>query len=192
MKTIVFTLFLVHSSSAIFNIFNFKCPECGCKRDFKYDLDVTLKRGETVCEKKIPIKEGWKLEEDRFECIEEKAFKQFNHLIQDTNENPTFNLTTGDSRIPTKGKYHCCLYAKCVKDEECTVTLTKNGGDEDLLKVVSPNGNRENKCDTLELDDKDRIQVNLISIGNVDACLDTDEKDNNRLTCKLEKKLGDV
>jgi len=186
MKTIVFTLFLFHSSSA----FNW-CPHCVCRSDYKYDLEVALKRGETVCEKKIPIK-GWKLEKDRFECSEETISGGRLHRIQDTNQNPTFSLTTGDSRIPTKGRYHCCLYAKCVKDEDCTVTLTKNGVDEDLLLVVSENGNRENKCDTMELDDTDRIQVNLISFGNVDACLDTDEKDNNRLTCKLEKKLGDV
>jgi len=178
MKTIVFTLFLVHSSWA------------DCKKDFKYDLDVKLKRGERVCEKKIPIK-GWKLEDDHFYCMDEDGFGNLRPLNQDTNQNPTFNLTTGDSRIPTKGRYHCCLYAKCVKDEDCTVTLTKNGVDEDLLLVVSGNGNRANKCDTMELDDTDRIQVNLISFGNVDACLDTDEKDNNRLTCKLEEKLGD-
>jgi len=190
MKTIVFTLFLVHSSSAFLDI-NLCPTECGCKRDFKYDLDVTLKRGETVCEKKIPIKEGWKLEKDRFECIEEKQFKQINHLIQDTNENPTFNLTTGESRIPTKGKYRCCLYAKCVETQDCTVTLTKNGGDHDLLEVRSQDGNRDDDCKTLELKDSDRIQVNLISFDNVDACLDTDEKDNNRLTCELEEKLDD-
>jgi len=178
MKTIVFTLFLVHSSSA------------DCIKDFKYDLDVKLKRGEKVCEKKIPIK-GWKLEEDRFYCINEDWLGFQSPLNQDTNQNPTFNLTTGDSRIPTRGKYHCCLYAKCVERQDCIVTLTKNGGDDDQIEVRSLKGKPDRDCKTLELEDKDRIQVNLISFDNVDACLDTDEKDNNRLTCELEEKLDD-
>merc|ERR1711863_20270 len=182
MKTIVFTLFLVHSSWASRTL---SIPHYGCISDFKYNLEVTLKRGETVCGKKTPIKEGWKIEEDRFQCTE-NTFKRY---LDQPNE--TFDLKTGDSRIPTQGKYRCCLKATCVEKKNCIVTLTKKGGIDDLIVVLSRNGSPEEFCDDLELEDKDRIEVNLISIGNVDACLDTDEKDNNRLTCKLEEKLGD-
>jgi len=191
---IVFTIFIVHSSWAIF-----ECPECRCIKDYEYNLDVTLKRGEEVCGRKSPIKEGWSVDEDTFKCTERKK-RIFISLFSSTEfyESPlhqsknTFNNeNNGESRIPTRGRYKCCLQAKCVANKECTVTLSKNGGDDDLLEVVSVNGRTEENCETLELDDKDNIQVNSIS-NDDEACLDTDDKSNNKLTCELERKLGDI
>jgi len=214
MKTIVFTIFLVHSSWANW------CPtKCGCKSDYKYDLDVTLKRNVDVCGvKKGTIKEGWDLDKkkDHFKCqqrtgLEWKGFGKMELLDQPNAE--TFNKDKdGKSRTPTTGRYKICLEVKCRDRRDCIVTLTKNGsggellivenkynghkslkngsGDE-LLIVESIYGNHAQDCVVKELKNTDKVQVNYIPItyGDNDiVCLDTEDKANNRLTITLEEK----
>jgi len=185
MKTIVFTIFIVHSAWAID-----LCPRsCGCKSDYEYNLEVKLKRSEEVCGRKSPIKEGWHVEKDNFKCRERRGTERieiYGHLDQN---NKTFNnvLKHGKSRIPTTGTYRFCLKVKCVEFENCTVTLTKNGARDEILKVESESGSTKETCVSKELKNTDEVQVNLMSTDN-DACLDTDDKANNRLTIKLEEK----
>jgi len=187
---IVFTIFLVHSSWAwkplgIIDL----CPSCGCIEDFKYSLDVTLKRGENICGRKSPIKEGWNIKEDNFQCTERKkvifGFRK-KHLNQN---DKTFDKVkdNGKSRIPTTGTYRLCLKVKCIGVEDCTVTLTKNGAVEELLNVESQNGRSKETCVSKELKNTDEVQVNSISTDN-SACLDTSDETNNKLTIKLEEK----
>jgi len=184
MKTIVFTIFIVHSAWA--NL----CPfSCGCKSDYEYNLEVKLKRGEEVCGTKSPIKEGWYVEKDHFKCHQRIGTEWWGKMVPlDQPNAETFNKEDdGKSRIPTTGTYRFCLKVKCVEFENCTVTLTKNGARDEILKVESESGSTKETCVSKELKNTDEVQVNLMSTDN-DACLDTDDKANNRLTIKLEEK----
>jgi len=188
MKTIVFTLFLVHSSWP----FNWCPTQCGCKSDYKYDLDVTLKRGETVCGRKSPIKEGWDVDnkKDHFKCYQRIGtddIPMYNTLDQPNAK--TFNEDKdGKSRTPTTGTYRICLYIKCVELKQCTVTLTKNGSGDELLRLSDLNSiSPTYSCIRIELKNTDKVQVNLISTDD-EACLDTGDKANNRLTIELMEK----